>query len=276
MIFKKRQLKIAISILIVIYSCKDNSKSSDSNRDQLNPGVPVINYVVKNYYAHDTSLFTEGFLFHNGQLYESAGSPAELPETKSLIGITDLATGKFSKKIELDRTKYFGEGIVFLGNRLFQLTYKAQVGFIYDAASFKKTGEFTYSNLEGWSLTTDGKDLIMSDGTSKLTFMDTTDFKPIRILSVTENGLPQESLNELEYINGFIYANIWMSNYVVKINPADGKIIGKLDLSSLALEAKNKNPRADVLNGIAYDSATDRIFVTGKMWANIYQIDFAH
>lgn len=276
MLFKKRQLKVAISILIFIYSCKDNSKSSGSDRDQLNPGVPVINYAVKNYYAHHTSLFTEGLLFHNGQLYESTGSPAELPETKSLIGITDLATGKFSKKIELDRTKYFGEGIVFLGNRLFQLTYKAQVGFIYDAASFKKTGEFTYSNLEGWSLTTDGKDLIMSDGTSKLTFMDTTNFKPIRILSVTINGLPQESLNELEYINGFIYANIWMSNYVVKINPADGKIIGKLDLSSLALEAKNKNPRADVLNGIAYDSATDRIFVTGKMWANIYQIDFAH
>ncbi len=262
--------------MIVIYSCRDNSKSPDSNGDQLKPGVPVINYAVKNYYAHDTSLFTEGLLFHNGQLYESTGSPAELPQAQSLIGITDLATGKFSKKIELDRTKYFGEGIVFLGDRLFQLTYKAQVGFIYDATSFRKTGEFTYSNLEGWSLTTDGKDLIMSDGTSNLTFIDTANFKPVRILSVTENGLPQDSLNELEYIKGFIYANIWMSNFVVKINPANGNIIGKLDLSSLTREARNKNPRADVLNGIAYDSATDRIFVTGKMWANIYQIDFAH
>ncbi|MEO8413414.1 MAG: glutaminyl-peptide cyclotransferase [Ginsengibacter sp.] len=259
-----------------MYSCRDNSKSTGPGSTGSGQNIPLINYSVVNYYSHDTSLFTEGFLFHNGQLFESTGSPKELPHTKSLVGVTDLATGKFSKKIELDRTKYFGEGIVFLNNKLYQLTYTSQVGFIYDAISFKKTGQFKYSNAQGWSLTTDGKDLIMSDGTSNLTFINPGTLQPVRILPVTGNGTPQDGLNELEYIKGFIYANVWMSNYIVKINPADGKIFGRLDLSSLTFEARNKNPSADVLNGIAYDSLADKVYVTGKMWTNIYQINFAH
>ena len=229
-----------------------------------------------NYYPHDTTLFTEGFSFYNGQLFESTGSPNDLPQTKSSIGIDSLATGKFSKKIELDKTKYFGEGITFLNNKLYQLTYKNQIGFIYDANSFKKIGQFKYDNPEGWSLATDGKNLIMSDGTSKLTFLDPTNLKPVMILNVTENGMPQDSLNELEYIKGFIYVNIWMNNFIFKINPTTGKVVGNLDLSLLPFDAKNKNQRAAELNGIAYDSITDKIYVTGKLWPNIYQINFSH
>jgi glutamine cyclotransferase len=272
---RKKQLIIILTI-IIIYSCHSNSKSDETNISKSIPTVPLINYSVAHYYPHDTTLFTEGFLFHNGQLFESTGSPDDIPQSKSMIGITNLTTGKFEKKIELDKTKYFGEGIVLLGNKLYQLTYKNQKGFIYNAESFERTGQFKYSNLEGWSLTTDGTNIIMSDGTNNLTFINPSNLKPTKILSITENGIPRDSLNELEYINGFIYANVWMSNFIVKINPTNGTVVGKLDLSSLTFEARNKNPRADVLNGIAYDSITNKIYVTGKMWANIYQINFTH
>ena len=272
MIIKKSGFTVIIFVGVIISSCQDNSKSS---RPEIIETIPIINYSVSNYFPHDTTLFTEGLLFHDRLLFESTGSPKELPGARSMVGITDLTTGKFDKKIELDK-KYFGEGIAFSNGKLFQLTYKNQIGFIYDAKSFKKTGEFKYTNLQGWSLTTNGKDLIMSDGTSNLTIIDPVLCKPIRTLSVTQNGLPVDLLNELEYIKGFIYANVWKSNFVLKINPDNGKVVGKLDLSSLTLEAENKNPNADVLNGIAYDSTADKIYVTGKMWPNIYQLNFAH
>jgi glutamine cyclotransferase len=272
--YKSKKILIGTLILSTVFSCRSNSKSSETNvRESI---VPLISYSVPHYFPHDTTLFTEGFLFHNGELFESTGSPDDLPQTNSLIGIDNLTTGKLSKKIELDRTRYFGEGITFLGNKLFQLTYKSQIGFIYDANSFKRIGQFKYDNSEGWSLTTDGKNLIMSDGTNRLTFLDPTKLAPVRILNVTENGMPQDSLNELEYIKGFIYANIWMDNSIVKINPSTGHIVGKLNLSFLTQDARNKNSRADVLNGIAYDSVSDKIYVTGKMWPNIYQINFNH
>ena len=273
MILKRSCLAIITLIEIIISSCQGNSKSPPS---EIVETIPVINYSVVNYFPHDTTLFTEGLLFHHGLLFESTGSPEGLSRARSMVGITDLTTGKFDKKIELDKRKYFGEGIAFSNGKLFQLTYKNQVGFIYDETSFKKTGEFKYANLEGWSLTSNGKDLIMSDGTGNLTIIDPVLCKPIRTLNVTQNGQPVDFLNELEYIKGFIYANVWMSNFILKINPDNGKVVGKLDLSSLTLEAKNKNPNADVLNGIAYDAAADKIYVTGKMWPNIYQLAFAH
>jgi len=276
MTFKQKQILIGTIVFSTFFSCRNNSKSRETNAPQISSNIALISYSVPNYFPHDTTLFTEGFLFHNGELFESTGSPGDLPQTKSLIGTDNLTTGKFSKKIELDKTKYFGEGIAFLNNKLYQLTYKNQTGFIYDADTFKKIGQFKYSNSEGWSLTTDGKNLIMSDGTSKLTFLDTSSLTPVRILNVTENGISQDSLNELEFIKGFIYANVWMSNFILKINPSSGAIVGKLDLSILTRDARNKNVKADVLNGIAYDSISDKIYVTGKMWPNIYQINFNH
>ncbi len=276
MIFKRKQILVGILLLSTVFSCRNNSKSSETNPKETASNIPLISYSVPHYYHHDETLFTEGFLFHDGELFESTGSPGDLPRTESLVGTDNLETGKFSKKIELDKTKYFGEGITFLDNKLFQLTYKSQTGFIYDAHTFRKIGQFKYSNPEGWSLTTDGKDLIMSDGTNKLTYLDPNNLKPVKILSVTANGMPQDSLNELEYIKGFIYANVWMNNFIFKIDPATGAIIGKIDLGLLSQDAISKNPAADVLNGIAYDSVSDKIYVTGKMWPNIYQITFIH
>ena len=276
MLDKQKQILIGVLIFITLFSCQNNSKSAETTVPKSISNIPLISYSVPNYFPHDTTLFTEGFLFYKGELFESTGSPQGLPQTKSLIGINNLATGKFSPKIELDKTKYFGEGIAFLNNKLYQLTYKNQIGFIYDATSFRKIGEFKYNNLEGWSLTTDGKDLIMSDGTSKLTFLDPEKLTPVRTLNVTENGMPQDSLNELEFIKGFIYANVWMNNFIYKINPSTGSIVGKLDLHLLTQDARNKYPKADVLNGIAYDSISDKVYVTGKLWPTIYQINFDH
>lgn len=271
-----RQLLFSFATFVIFGGCSENSNNSSTINSEPVPTIPIVNYFVTNNYAHDTSLFTEGLLFHNGQLFESTGSPDDLPQTKSLIGISDLTTGKFSFKIEIDKSKYFGEGIVFLNNKLYQLTYKTQIGFIYDAKTFKQIGQFRYSNKEGWGLTTDQTYLIMSDGTNNLTFFEPVKLNPIKTLSVTENGYPINKLNELEFIKGFIYANIWQSDFIVKIDPSNGKVVGRINLSSLANEAKVKNPNADVLNGIAYDSTTDKVYVTGKMWANIYEIQFSH
>ncbi len=238
--------------------------------------VPLINYSVAGYMPHDTSLFTEGFLFHDGHLFESTGSPEDMPDLQSVVGIIDPHTGKMDEKIRLDRSKYFGEGITFLNGKLYQLTYHNQKGFIYDAATYKRTGEFSYANQEGWSLTTDGRHLIMSDGTDTLTYLDPVTCKPTRFLKVTLNNLKRDSLNELEYIKGYIYANIWITSNIVKIDTATGKVVGILDMRSLVDDARNRNPNADVLNGIAYDSAADKVYVVGKQWPNIYQIDFPH
>ncbi len=273
--YKKILTLLILPGLYILNGCTENNKTPGVTSTEPD-AVPFINYAVTKTLLHDTSLFTEGFLMHNGQLFESTGSPDNLPQTRSMIGITDLVTGRFDKKIEIDRAKYFGEGIVFLKNKLYQLTYTNQVGFIYDANSFKMTGKFTYKNIQGWSLTTDGINLIMSDGTDVITFLDPEKFNPVKIITVTENKIPRDNLNELEYIKGFIYANIWQNNTILKIDPATGNVVGKIDLGSLKYEANQKKPRADVLNGIAFDSLNDKIYVTGKLWANIYQINFAH
>lgn len=273
----KQKIGVGILVTLVIawFACNNNKPVEMNNPPSL-PPIPLINYGVTGFFLHDTSLFTEGLLMHDGKLYESTGSPEEMSTTRSMIGISNLTTGKFDKKIELDRSKYFGEGIVFLNNKLYQLTYKNKTGFIYDAKTFKRLDSFTYNNTEGWGMTTDGKEIIMSDGTDALTFINPANMQPSRVLHVTENGAAVSYLNELEYINGFIYANLWTTNFIVKINPENGNIISKLDLSSLVNEARAKNPYAEVLNGIAYDSVAKKIYVTGKLWPNIYQLEFAH
>ena len=260
----------------LVSGCSDKNpfgKGSGSNNDHQ---LKSISFKVVNTYPHDTKSFTEGFLFHDNQLYESTGSPEEFTETRSLIGIVDLKTGKIDVKVELDKNTYFGEGIVFFRDRMFQLTYKNQIGFIYDSRSFNKTGSFTYSNKEGWGLTTDGKSIIMSDGTNIITFLDPDSLKVIRSLGITFNGASALYVNELEYINGYLYANIWTTNNIAKIDPLSGKIIGIIDLTSLFMEARKKNPGSEATNGIAWDPAKDRIFVTGKFWPFIFEIKFPH
>lgn len=254
-------------VILTFISC--NSGEEEEETTTAGPITPAIKYVEKDYFLHDTSLFTEGLLVHDGQLFESTGSPNA--DRKSLIGINDLKTGQFIPKVTLSDNKLFGEGIVFLKDKLYQLTYKNHVGFIYDASTFKQTGQFAIPK-EGWGLTTDGANVIMSDGTDTLSFLQPGDLKLVKKLAVTENGHRRDSLNELEYIKGYIYANIWVTNYIVRIDPASGKVVGKLDLSPLAFKASLTRSGGDVLNGIAYDAATDMIYVTGKLWPHVHQI----
>lgn len=262
-------------ITFLLFGCIGGGNNS-GNTSTTKATTTVIGYVCVNSYPHDTTSFTEGFLVNNGQIYESTGASSDLPQTRSLFGIVDLTTGKIDKKVEIDRVKYFGEGIAFLNGKVFQLTYKTKVGFVYDATTYKKLGEFTFPSQEGWGLTTDGTNLIMTDGTNILTYLDPNTLSAIKTISVTENGYSTDNLNEMEYINGYIYANIWNTNTIVRINPSDGKIVGKLDLTSLANEAKNIYPGSLEMNGIAYDSIKDRILVTGKLWPKIYEIKFSH
>jgi glutamine cyclotransferase len=264
-----------------ISGCTNNGNNNGSTENELgptkkNPEVPSLSYTVTGSLPHDTNSFTEGFLIHNKQLFESTGATDNLPQTRSLFGIVDPRTGKIETKAELDRKVYFGEGIVFFKNKVYQLTYKNQIGFIYDAVTFKKLGTFNFQNKEGWGFTTDGKSLIMSDGTNTLTYFDPDNLKVIKTLSVNNNGYAEDNLNELEFIRGFIYANIWTKNYVVKIDPADGRVVGTLDLSYLFSQAKSTYPGSQEMNGIAYDSLADIVYITGKMWPLIYQIKFPH
>jgi glutaminyl-peptide cyclotransferase len=257
----------------ILFGCNGNSDNSGKSSTKKS-STSKIDFVYVNSYPHDSTSFTEGFLFNNGELYESTGANPDLPQTRSLFGTVDLTTGKIETKVEIDRIKYFGEGIAFLNGKVFQLTYKTKVGFIYNATTFKKIGEFTLPGKEGWGLTTDGTYLIMTDGTNLLTYIDPNTLQVIKAISVSENGYIKDNLNELEYIKGYIYANIWMTNTIVKINPTDGKVIGELDLTSLTNEAKNIYSGSLEMNGIAYDSSKDKVFVTGKLWPRIYEIKF--
>jgi glutamine cyclotransferase len=278
-ITSKKVIRILIaSVFVLVYSC-GLEKQKESTKEEVkvtSKTVPIILYSVKKKYPHDTTAFTEGLLFHDNKLFESTGDVEYLPQTRSTFGIADLGKGKIDVKAELDKNAYFGEGIVVLNDKIYQLTYTTQVGFIYDSKTFRKIGQFNYPNKEGWGLTTDGSSIIMSDGTFNLTYLDPKDFKVTRTLAVTENGYALDHINELEYINGFIYANIWLTTYIVKIDPSSGDVVGKADLSDLYTEAKSVKPSCLEMNGIAYDSISNRILVTGKLWPYIYEIDFKH
>jgi glutaminyl-peptide cyclotransferase len=255
-------------ITFLISACNDASDTGGKT----SVSIPAIHYAYCKSYPHDTTSFTEGFLIHGGELYESTGATGDLPQTRSLFGTVDLMTGKINRKVELDREKYFGEGIAFLNGKVFQLTYKTKVGFIYDGTTFEKTSEFTFPSKEGWGMTTDGKSLIMSDGTNTITFLDPNTLQVIKTIAVSENGYVKEHLNELEYIKGYIYANIWATNTIVKIDPENGAVVGALNLTSLADEVKSIYPGSLEMNGIAYDSIADKVLVTGKLWPKIYEI----
>jgi glutaminyl-peptide cyclotransferase len=270
-----RKPLIIILILWIIVGCT-NSISSKKGIHRNDNQIQSINFKVEKTFPHDKGSFTEGLIFHDNELFESTGSPEEYPNTRSVIGIVDMKTGKIDVKVELDRNSFFGEGIVFFKDKLYQLTYKNQTGFVYDSKTYQKLGFFTYLNKEGWGLTTDGKNIIMSDGTNIITYLDPDSLKVVKTLDITFNGSSALYMNELEYINGYVYANIWTTNNIAKIDPQTGKIIGIINLTSLFLEAKKEYPMSEATNGIAYDSSKDRIFVTGKFWPTIYQIKFPH
>ncbi len=222
-------------------------------------------YQVLHTYPHDSHAFTQGLICVDGHLYESTGIKGE-----SSIRMVDLSTGKVLQKYDLP-AEYFGEGLTDWESNLVQLTWKEHTGFVYDRFSFSVLRTFHYTG-EGWGLTHDETQLIMSDGTSYLRFLDPKSFKETRRIHVSdESGRPVEKLNELEYLHGEIYANIWESDDIVRISPQTGKVLGWIDLKGIIDKRSLGNTDA-VLNGIAYDSAGDRLFVTGKLWPKLFEI----
>ena len=213
---------------------------------------------------HDTEAFTQGLLLSEGDWIESTGGYGA-----TSIRRVEKETGKVLFKKDLEEN-FFGEGVAELKGKFYQLTWQSQKGFIYDAKTFKSLGEFAYGG-EGWGLTSDGRSLIMSDGSDRLRFLDPQTFRVLREVSVRLNGKPVERLNELEFIEGEIFANVWYSDKLVRINPANGAVVGVIDLKGIYSTEKRLDPD-HVLNGIAYDAATQELFVTGKCWPKIYQI----
>ena len=228
--------------------------------------VPVQGYHVVHAWPHDTQAYTEGLLFLEGYLYESTGE-----QGGSSIRKVELANGRVLQQANLP-PPYYGEGIVNWGNHLLQLTWRNQQGFVYDLASFQPTARFVYAG-EGWSLTSDGKQLYMSDGSSSLRILDPETLAQVGSIQVTAAGKPVENLNELEWVKGQIYANVWLTERIARIDPASGKVVAWIDLSGLSPPASElSDPANDVLNGIAYDAKDDRLFVTGKRWPRLYEI----
>jgi len=259
-------------VLAWLTSCNNHSREGSGDKPVDN-SPPIINYSVAQVLQHDTSSFTEGLLVHDGQLYESTGTEPVMPPSRhSLFGILDPHTGKISVKAEIDRNKYFGEGISFLNNKVYQLTWTTKLGFIYDAKTFSKLGEFAIPVKEGWGMTTDSTHLIMSDGTEKLTYLDTANLSVVRTLTVTNEGQKLKNVNELEYVDGYIYANVYETSWVVKIDPTSGKVVGRLDLSPITEEVRRMYPNIDYLNGIAYDTNSKAFLVTGKNWPKAFLI----
>ena len=249
------RLASALTLLLLI-SCSPKEKKTETEN--------LIQFQLVKAFPHYASAFTQGLVIENGKLFESTGQKG------SWIAEVDLATGTHDKKVILD-DKYFGEGITFLNNKVYQLTWQNHEGFVYNAQTFKKLKDFSYPH-EGWGITHNGKNLIVSDGTDVLHFLDTATLKDDHVVHVTDGEVKVEKLNELEFVDGFVYANIWQTAFIVKIDPASGKIVGRMDLSSLGEEVAKFKGSFDVLNGIAYEKKSKLFLVTGKLWPVLFAI----
>jgi len=235
--------------------------------DQPTPTVETVRqykYRVVRTLPHDPTAFTQGLVVHNGQFVESTGQNGQ-----SSIRIVDISTGKVVKRQSLE-AMYFGEGMVVLGKSAYMLTWLNQLGFVFDVKTLKQTGTFRYSG-EGWGLTSDGTHFYMSNGSDAITIHDPKDFSVMRTIRVTLNGSPQSKLNELEWIEGEIWANVWRSDIIVRINPTTGKVVGVVNMQGL-LSAAEHQYQTDVLNGIAYDAKSKVLYVTGKNWPHVYEV----
>lgn len=283
----------AILFFLLCAACGSTTNTSDTNSTKTNTNanskpqsgpVPVYTYEVVNTYPHDPKAFTEGLFFHDGFLYESTGTQEKSPSTLRKV---ELTTGKVVQRWELPKDD-FGEGISLVNGRIYQLTWREGICRVFDAGDFRLLQEFRYQG-EGWGMTTDGERLYMTDRTHVMRAMDPETFKMVRTIPVfREDGRPLMQINELEWIKGEIWANVWHSedldilgkpNYIARIDPASGKLVGWIDLASISPDdqPKNANDMSDdksenTLNGIAYDAAGDRIFVTGKNWKRLYEI----
>jgi len=228
------------------------------------PGTPVYTYAVVNSWPHDRSAFTQGLVYFNGVILESAGLYGH-----SNLRRMELDTGRVLQQVAVP-PEIFAEGLALLNDKLYQLTWRNQKGFVYDRKTFQLEKEFSYQG-EGWGLTTDGQSLILSDGTDRIRFLDPATFAVNRSISVSDHDRPVPLLNELEYVKGEIFANVWQTDFIVRVNPTNGVVTGWIDLGGL-LSPADRDATTDVLNGIAYDAAGDRLFVTGKRWPKLFEV----
>ncbi len=270
---------ILFATIAIAASCGNSAGNSTPNLNASTPKVastplPVSSYEVVKVYPHDENAFTQGLFYHDGFLYESTGQYKE-----SSLRKVELATGKVVQKWDLPRED-FGEGSTMIGDKIYMITWQQGLGRVFNLSDFKLLREFSYQG-EGWGLTNDGTNLIMSQGTHVLKFIDPNTFVSNKTLPIMrEDGQPLMKLNELEYVKGEIWANIWHSedprtlgkpNYIARIDAATGKIVGWIDLANISPEDQRRDSE-NTLNGIAYDAANDRIFVTGKNWKKLYEI----
>ena len=246
---------------VFVFSCSNLPESPVPD----NSNAIIYTYNIVNTYPHDRDAFTEGLVFEDGVLYEGTGLFGH-----STLRRVELETGDILQIRELS-DQFFGEGVTIYENKIIQLTWKSNIGFVYDKNSFELLQEFNYST-EGWGITHNGTCLIMSDGTSTLHFLDLQTFEEIGQLEVFDSDCPITRLNELEYIQGEIYANVWQTDWVARIAPETGQVIGWVELGGL-LTSEDRSEPVDVLNGIAYDAKTDRLFVTGKLWPKLFEIE---
>ncbi len=272
---KKVVLLLAIGVFLISCGGNENTEPKvEPSSEPANSQTAELGYQLLNSYPHDTACFTEGLQYVNGQLLESAGQYGE-----SDIRFTDLKTGKVIKQVNLDK-KYFGEGCTQLNGKIYQMTYQEKTCFVYDAATLKKINEFNYSFGEGWGMTTDGTYLIISNGGSNLFYYDPNTFKEVKRVGVTNQYGPVSRINELEFIKGFVYANVWLADQILKIDTGSGKVAAVFNLGDLrgktGIPASDMTTESgpDVMNGIAYDSATNRIFITGKYWPKLFEVKF--
>jgi len=254
----------ALLCLIVTDGCRKETPVAPEPTFSPVPGTPVYTYAVVNTWPHDRGAFTQGLVYFDGMLLESAGLYGQ-----SSLRRVELNTGQVLQQVAVP-PEYFAEGLALLNGKLYQLTWRNQKGFVYDQNTFQLEKEFSYEG-EGWGLTTDGQSLILSDGTDRIRFLDPVTFAVKRSINVSDHGRPVFMLNELECVKGEIFANVWQTDFIVRINPANGAVAGWIDLGGL-LPPADRDAGTDVLNGIAYDAAGDRLFVTGKQWPKLFEV----
>jgi glutaminyl-peptide cyclotransferase len=260
-----------ISLLISIAACKNNDKKATGAGTGILPSPTApksVGYSIVTTFPHDTSSYTQGLVIYKGDMYEGTGR-----DGFSKLMKVDLKTGKILEQAPLGTTQ-FGEGITIINDTIYQLTWRNKLAFSYTLKDFKKIKEFPLEH-DGWGLTNNGKELIASDGGSNLYYYEPGTFKLLRTQSITDDGAPTYNINELEYIDGYIYANQYQQPYIFKIDASSGAIVAKIDLTDLWRRAQSINPQADVPNGIAFDPATKKIYITGKLWPELYEIQLS-
>jgi glutamine cyclotransferase len=249
-----------------------NGLDSQDNQNGNTPAQPsAVSYSVIKSYPHDTASFTQGLEIYQGKLYESTGNPENVPNNGAWIGKVNMSTGVAEKKALLS-SDIFGEGITILNGKIYRLTWQNQKAFVYNLKDFSPAKEFFYQG-EGWGLTNDGRHLIMSNGSNILSYRDPETFKELRQISVHDHTGMKNNLNELEFINGHVFANVWQTNQIIKIDTASGNVTGIMDLTDLIRQDPLLSaPPTDVLNGIAWDSTSKNIYITGKKWPKLFEI----